>query len=415
MKHTLLLLAFSSLTLLAAPTSLFNGKDLTGWKGAGYVVKDGVISCTPKGKNLMTEKEYTNYTLEFEFKLPPGGNNGLGIHYTGEGNPANNGMEIQILDDTHPKYSKLKPYQFHGGLYFLKAAKKGHLKPVGEWNKEKVTVNGSQVTVELNGTVINEANLAELAKANPKHQGVIRRSGHITFCGHGDPVQFKNIQITELPSSQKKGEAGFTPLYNGKHLAGWKSDPGHVGHWQPRGEVLHYDGKSKAKDKNLWTEKSYGDLTMICEWRWAGKASHQKKRPLLDPATGDTKMGADGKPIVVLVDELDSGIYFRGNSKSQVNLWNWPGGSGEVYGYRTDRKMPQAVRAALTPRVKADKPLGEWNRFVITLKGDRLTVELNGQIVIENAQLPGVPKSGPIALQHHGSALEFRNIQIKEL
>lgn len=205
-KHTLLLLAFSSLSLLAEPTSLFNGKDLTGWKGVGYTVKDGVISCTPKGKNLMTEKEYTNYILEFEFKLPPGGNNGLGIHYTGKGNPASNGMEIQILDDTHPNYSELKPYQLHGGLYFLQAAKRGHLKPVGEWNKEKVTVNGSQVTVELNGTVINEGNLDELAKANPKHQGVKRRSGYITFCGHGDAVQFKNIQLTELPSSEKKAK-----------------------------------------------------------------------------------------------------------------------------------------------------------------------------------------------------------------
>jgi hypothetical protein len=195
---TLCLFIFSSLSLLADPISLFNGKDLSGWKGEGYTVQDGAITCTPKGRNLMTEKEYSNYVLEFEFKLPAGGNNGLGIHYTGNGNPANNGMEIQVLDDTHPKYKDLKPYQFHGGLYFLKAAKKGHLKPVGEWNSEKITVNGAQVTVELNGTVINVANLDELAKANPKHQGVKRRSGYITFCGHGDRVQFRNIRIKEL-------------------------------------------------------------------------------------------------------------------------------------------------------------------------------------------------------------------------
>jgi len=388
----------------------------------------------------MTEKEYTNYVFEFEFKLPPGGNNGLGIHYTGKGNPANNGMEVQILDNTHPKYKKLKDYQFHGGLYFLKPAKKGFLKPVGEWNSEKVTVNGAHVTVELNGTVINEANLDELAKSHPKHQGVKRRSGHVTFCGHGDPVQFKNIRITELPSGKKttltststsnsdstitaklppmklgKDAAGFTPLFNGKDLSGWKQDPGHLGHWQAQGNVLHYDGKSTAKDKNLWTEKSYGDFTLICDWRWAGKAHGQRKRPLLDPTTGGTQKGPDGKPIIKLVDELDSGIYLRGNSKSQVNIWNWPGGSGEVYGYRTQKKYSQAIRAALTPKVKADKPIGEWNRFIITMKGDQLTVKLNGQTVIENAQLPGVPKSGRLALQHHGSAIEFANILIKEL
>jgi len=118
---------------------------------------------------------------------------------------------------------------------------------------------------------------------------------------------------------------------------------------------------------------------------------------------------------MMLVDELDSGIYFRGNNRSQVNLWNWPGGSGEVYGYRTNKKHSQAIRAALTPSVKADSPIGEWNRMLITLKGDRLTVILNGQQVIENAQLPGVPAKGKIALQHHGSAIEFANISIKEL
>ncbi len=313
MKRTLLFIyALSSTSIIAgSPVQLFNGKDLTGWKGTGYIVEDGAIICTKKGRNLMTEKEYTNYVFEFEFKLPPGGNNGLGIHYPGKGIPAKTGIEVQILDNTHPKYKNLKPYQFHGGLYFLKAAKKGFLKPVGEWNSEKVTVNGPHVTVELNGTVINEGNLDELEKSHPQHLGVKRRSGHITFCGHGDPVQFRNIRITELPTTkkasptpakktQKKQEtknaeqqhtsipasltpmkrgaefAGFTPLYNGKNLDGWKVEPGHQGHWQSKGEVLHYDGKSTAKDKNLWTTKSYKDFILICDWRWAAEAQVKK-------------------------------------------------------------------------------------------------------------------------------------------
>lgn len=410
------------------PTSLFNGKDLTGWKGSGYVVKDGAVLCTPKGKNLMTEKVYTNYVFEFEFKLPPGGNNGIGIHYPGHGNPADTGVEIQVLDDTAPKYSALKPYQFHGGFYFFQAAKKGHLKPVGEWNREKITVNGSKVTVELNGTVINEGDFDALAKKHPKHAGIKRRSGHIAFCGHGDAVQFRGMKITELPGKTPNGTsqviappappklpAGFVSLYNGKDLTGWSDDPGHIGHWQARGAVLHYDGKSTARDKNLWTEKEYADVALSIDWRWAAPASRKLKRPLLDPKTGDTKIDANGKPIVLLVDELDSGIYLRGNNRSQVNLWNWPGGSGEVYGYRTNKNHPQEVRAALTPSEKADKPIGEWNRMRIILKGDRLTVVLNGKTVITNAQLPGVPAKGKIALQHHGSAIEFANIYVKEL
>ena len=115
------------------------------------------------------------------------------------------------------------------------------------------------------------------------------------------------------------------------------------------------------------------------------------------------------------VQELDSGIYMRGNSKSQVNLWNWPVGSGEVYGYRTDNKMPPEVKAGVTPKSQADKPLGEWNRMMITMKGELLTVTLNGEVVIKEAQLPGVPAEGPIGLQHHGSAIDFANIWIKEL
>ncbi len=180
--------------------SLFNGKDLTGWKNAKYIVEDGVLIC--KGGNLVTEKQYTNYVFEFEFLLPPGGNNGLGIHYPGTGGPSSSGMELQILDNKHPKYAKLVDSQYHGSLYKLKAAKRGHLKPAGEWNHQKVTVNGPSVIVELNGVVILDANLDEINKQKPKHKGAKRRSGHICFCGHGAPVKFKNITIKELPAKQ---------------------------------------------------------------------------------------------------------------------------------------------------------------------------------------------------------------------
>jgi hypothetical protein len=180
--------------------SLFNGKDLAGWKNANYIVEDGVLVC--KGGNLVTEKQYTNYIFEFDFLLPPGGNNGLGIHYPGSGDAAYSGMELQILDNSHPRYVKLKDYQFHGSLYTLQAAKRGHLKPVGEWNHEKVTVDGPLVKVELNGVVILDANLDELNKQKPKHKGAQRRSGHLCFCGHGAPVKFKNITIKELPAKK---------------------------------------------------------------------------------------------------------------------------------------------------------------------------------------------------------------------
>ena len=200
MRTILLFFAFLMISFSAfgsKPVSLFNGKDLTGWRKANYVVEDAMIVC--KGGNLVTEKQYSNYVFEFEFLLPSGANNGLGIHYPGSGDPAYTGMELQILDNSHKRYAKLKDYQYHGSLYTLQAAKRGHLKPTGEWNLQKVTVDGPLIKVELNGTEILNANLDEINKAKPKHKGAKRRSGHICFCGHGATVKFKNITILELP------------------------------------------------------------------------------------------------------------------------------------------------------------------------------------------------------------------------
>ncbi len=205
MKTTLvlascILLSFCSFAAAEKPVVLFNGKDLTGWTGAEYAVKSGVLIAG--GKVLRTEKQYSNYVFEFDFLLPSGGNNGLGIHYPGEGRPSGAGMELQILDNSHPKYGKLKDSQYHGSLYKLQAAQRGALKPVGEWNHQKVTVDGANVVVELNGKTILDANLEELAKTNPRHKGVKRRKGHICFCGHGSAVQFRKITILELPEQK---------------------------------------------------------------------------------------------------------------------------------------------------------------------------------------------------------------------
>lgn len=384
---------------------LFNGKDLTGWKGDGYAVEDGAIVCTPKGKNLMTEAIYSSYILDFEFKLDPGSNNGLGIHYTGKGDPAYTGMELQVLDNTAEKYKDLKDYQFHGSIYTMVPAKKGHLKPVGEWNVQRVTVNGDELSINLNGTIITKANLAELREKFPKHQGVKRSRGHITFCGHGDRVAYRSIKICELPPpANVKGalEAGFKPLFDGRTLAGWKIPLGGEKHWIPVNGILKYDGKNQ----DLWTEKSYKDFTLAFDWRWT-MPGPIKKRPIIGPDGNETGKQVD-------VQELDSGIYVRGSSKSQVNLWNWPVGSGEVYGYRTDKKQSPEVRAGVTPLVAADNPVGDWNRMLISVKGDTLNVSMNGKEVLKDAKLPGMNAVGPIGLQHHGSALDFANLYIRE-
>jgi hypothetical protein len=221
---------------------------------------------------------------------------------------------------------------------------------------------------------------------------------------------------------------GFTPLFNGKDLSGWKVPPGDNDHWKVVDGVIDYDARSEGEgDKCLWTDKSYRDFILRLDWRLKKDPGFVHRVAVIGP-DGGTKKGPDGKEETVEIEDVDSGVYLRGSSKSQVNIWMWPIGSGEVYGYRTDSKMPAEVRAGVTPKKNADRPRGEWNTFEITMKSDRLSVKLNGEEVIQNARLPGVPKEGPIALQHHGSfdsktgkwtgppsLVQFRNISIKEL
>jgi hypothetical protein len=219
--------------------------------------------------------------------------------------------------------------------------------------------------------------------------------------------------------------AGFTSLFNGRDFTGWKVPEGDNGHWKIVDGVIDYDARSEAAKKDLWTAASYGDFVLRADWRIKETPYVNPNVPIVLP-TGLHKKGADGKEITIAVPDSDSGIFLRGEPKSQVNIWCWPVGSGEVYGYRMDDKMPPAVRAGVTPKTIADHDIGQWNTFEITMKGDRLSVVLNGVQVIENAQLPGVAATGPIALQHHGSfengkwtgppsLVQFRNISIKEL
>jgi hypothetical protein len=231
-----------------------------------------------------------------------------------------------------------------------------------------------------------------------------------------------------LDAADNTPPTGFTALFNGKDFENWKVPEGDNGHWRVEKSVIDYDAKSEAKgDKNLWTAKEYEDFVLLVDWRI-------KETPFTNPNVkvvlpdGSNKKGDDGKEINQALPDSDSGIFLRGSQKGQVNIWCWPVGSGEVYGYRTDAKQPAEVRAGVTPKKKADKPIGEWNTFEITVKGDRLWVKLNGEDVITNAQLPDLPKRGPIGLQHHGgfnkdtgkytgppSLVQFRNIYVKEL
>jgi hypothetical protein len=186
-------------------TSLFNGRDLAGWTGdiKGYKAEDGKIVVSPEGSgNLYTEREYRDFVFRFEFKLTPGANNGIGIRAPLTGDAAYVGMEIQVLDDSAEVYRNLHPYQYHGSIYGVVPAKRGELRPVGEWNAEEITAKGRRVIVVLNGVTIIDDDI-DLASAggtpdHREHPGLKNETGHIGFLGHGSRVEFRNIRIRDF-------------------------------------------------------------------------------------------------------------------------------------------------------------------------------------------------------------------------
>lgn len=219
---------------------------------------------------------------------------------------------------------------------------------------------------------------------------------------------------------------GFTSLFNGRDFTGWKVPEGDNGHWKVVDGVIDYDALSEAKgEKSLYTEREFGDFVLHADWRI-------KETPFVNPNVryilpdGTHARDITGKELKLSLPDSDSGIFLRGSGRNQVNIWCWPIGSGEFYGYRMDAQMSPEVRAAVTPRTQADNPVGEWNHFEITMRGDRVSVVLNGKTVIPDAQLPGIAPRGALALQHHGSQrdgqwsgppslLQFKNIYLKEL
>jgi hypothetical protein len=409
---------------------LFNGKDLAGWVPVNvapetFTVRDGVIVSTGKPKGMLrTDRPYENFILELEWRLmQPKGNAGLFVWsdaLPNVGKPFARSMEVQILDGRNSEV-----YTSHGDVFAIQGATlrpdrphpKGAMrslpserrsKPSPEWNHYRLTCRDGVIKLAVNGKEVSGG-----SDCTP-------RKGYLCLEAEGAECHFRNIRIKELPSSNPTSELtavldeGLRPMYSGLDLRGWKMDPGHAGHWQARDYMLVYDGKSEARDKNLWTEKEYGDFLMVVDWRLPGK-TRPVARPVVLPNGDDAKNPDGTRKNLVIPYAGDSGILPRGSAKAQVNITCNNIGSGELYGYRTDRKLPPDVRVAAIPRLKADTPPGQWNRFVITMKGDRLTVLLNGQKVIDNAQLPGIPPRGPIGLQHHGDPVEFANLFIKEL
>lgn len=235
--------------------------------------------------------------------------------------------------------------------------------------------------------------------------------------------------FSQLGLAQKKcmfAEQGYTKLFNGKDLTGWKTPVGDNGHWSVIDGVIDYDARSEAEgDKNLWTEKEYKDFKLHVEWRFKGYGDHLFSMPII-LESGDYAKDENGQIIRKMVPNSDSGILLKG--AGQTNLWCWSVGSGELWSIRNNKSLPAELRAAAVPKENADKPVGQWNAFDITVIGDRISIVNNGILVIDNVLYTELDTTGPIGFQHHGgikgetgklggasSLIQFRNIWIKEL
>ena len=447
---------------------LFNGRDLTGWAGAtalyGVDPKEpGVLQCFPERKlpagergDLYTDRPYTNFVLRFEFMMPPNGNNGLGIRMEPGKDAAYYGMcELQLLDDGGSEYydaekkaDKLKPYQYTGSVYGVFPALRdnvdkqiwgkdknftgggSYVRKPGMWNFEEVKVVGSEIEVYLNGYLITKGDVSQFkgdgdTPDGKKHPGLHNAAGPIGWLGHGYNVKWKNIRIKELPADAKMGESdgtsggpaplpgeGFVPYFTGSEadLANWKgvtteegfdnplkrqaatpekraamqaiADKGMREHWHVRNGSLYFDGYKGGY--SLATAKDYEDFELWADWR-------------------------------ILSVTGDSGLYLRG--APQVQIWDahnqWNIGSGGLY---NNKKNPSKALKI------ADRQVGDWNRFHVIMKGEKVTVWLNGELVVDNVTLenywdrqrPIFPKE-QIELQCHGDPTEWRNIFIREL
>ncbi len=272
-------------------------------------------------------------------------------------------------------------------------------------------------------------NVADMDKDGREDVIIAGKGGLFIFYNHGEPTTPRHAH--KLPPHESyptwREWPKYEVLFNTKDLTGWKVPEGDNGHWKVVDGVIDYDAMSESKEnKSLWTEESFGDYSLHVEWRFK-RTSGLYPMPTILP-DGSLKTDADGKVIKTPTPNADSGILLRGTAGGQANLWCWPIGSGELWSVRKNMKLAPEARAAAVPKVPADNPVGQWNSMDVTLVGDRATIMLNGKIVIENAQIPGIAESGPIGLQHHGgvnkktgepspasSLIQFRNVWIRRL
>ena len=385
MKPFSILVLCLSLSLAAATAEegfrpLFNAKDLSGWVPVNtapstWTVKGGMIICSgrPTGE-LRTDRMYQNFILEVEWRhMRPKGNAGVFVwadDITARGVPFHRGIEVQVLENA---YGKAKWYTTHGDIFPIHGARMRPLtganagkasgrafptehrsKPTPEWNHYRIECTDGAISLAVNGKVVTQG-----ADAIP-------RKGYICLESEGGIVHYRNLRIQELPDTPIDpkhvaiADRGYRCLYTGVDLSGWFAGKGAQGHWKSSNWVFGYTGGSKAVDPSLTTAKAFGDFGFIVDVRRRETSKTTR-------------------------------ILLRGSDKAAIVI---------------DPADP-LVGKHLAKR-------HGWNRFEGTLRGDRLSLSLNGQEVVKDKPCPGIPARGPIRIVPAGP-VDFANVFVREL
>ena len=406
---------------------LFNGQNLERWVNVNcapetWTVKDGLIICTGKPTGILrTDRQYENFILELEWKhLHKEGNAGLFIHsddITAPGKPFSRSVECQIMDGNHgdvfaihgASMTRDNPDPFYRIGWMRTFPREERANPFGEWNHYRVESRDGILTLAVNGEIVSRA-----FHVNP-------RKGYICLESEGSEVHFKNIKIKELSGSSPLEvqtaiqDRGYVSLYNGQDMRGWNLKEEEKDYWQPDDWRLVSTGKTVRSSKEfLWTENEYKDFKLIVDWRFTGEPV-AKDVPVIMP-DGTQAKEREGKKINVPVRYAgEGGIIIRGSEGIGILMTTWPEGSGGISGYREEGNFSADIRRSATPVLRADNNTGEWNRFEISVIDQKITVQLNGQLIIPGAIMGDMPATGAIGIQIPDMPMEFSNIYISEL
>ncbi|WP_237607181.1 3-keto-disaccharide hydrolase [Roseimaritima sediminicola] len=437
--------------------TVFNGRDFTGWSGAlenAEIVDGAILWKQGKAGVIHTDKQYTDFVARVEFKLPPAGNNGLALRYSGKGTAHQGGLELQVLDSEHPKYAKLDPRQYHGSAYGLVPAHRGYLRPTGQWNFQQVTMRGSNLKVELNGTTILDADLSEVkeSKDGPVNPNALRKTGHFGFGGHSDPVAFRNVSIRELPgepASPPTRETAISPtdgpieLFNGRNLEGfypWLRDSQYA---DPKKIFTVSDGLLRISGDGyggLITNERYRDYHLVLEFKWGEKTWGDREDRARDsgllvhawgpdggfwntwPASIEAQIieGGVGDILVLSGEDPETGQAYPVSLTVEVGKDRdgekvWQKGAERVTLSRGrinwfDRDEDWADKVDFRGKHDVESPFGEWTRMEVIADGGHLLYKVNGVVVNEGFEAS--PDAGRLVLQTEQAEMFVRKFEL---